>query len=63
DLDAVRAALPPGLTDEIAALAVVDAVLDGSHGELGPTGKLRRWRVHDVWRDRLVPRRAAALVA
>lgn len=63
DLDAVRAALPPGLTDEIAALAAVDAVLDGSHGELGPTGKLRRWRVHEVWRDRLVPRRAAALVA
>lgn len=39
----------------IAAVGVVDEALSPQRGEIGPTGKIRRWRVHDNWRAALVP--------
>jgi long-subunit acyl-CoA synthetase (AMP-forming) len=62
DLRSMLASPPVAAFRAVVLAAVIGRGLDGANGEIGPTGKVRRWRVHELWADHLAPVTAAILV-
>jgi long-chain acyl-CoA synthetase len=59
----VLAALPDPLRDLVDGVATASGALVDGAGLIGPTGKVRRWRVQEHWRGQLGPVPAPAVAA